>query len=255
MFFGCLVNAKANIMLKLLFQNDVMEFYCHPELEGLIPPPVPAYKKIPDWFRTLQPLVPEGSRRDPFGAKGFTAKKCMPLLDSMSLGFIIPLQAGVHIKTSKDCSIIEGTNPPGLKIIEYHSLDQVGGENAPGFPASPIKFLNYWVVKTKPGYSTLFTTPFNHTNPHFTCLTGLVDTDKYAKEVNFPAIWHTPDFDDYIPEGTPLVQVIPIKRSDISRKPKIRKMSDKEFKEIDTTRKLQDMRRSYYTNELRAPRK
>jgi hypothetical protein len=83
----------------------------------------------------------------------------------------------------------------------------------------------------------------------------LVDTDKYPKEVNFPAIWHTPNFDDYIPAGTPLVQVIPIRRSDASRKPRVRQMTKKEFSDIDKIRKKQDMRRSYYTDELREPRK
>lgn len=244
--------------LKMMFQTEVMEFYCHPDLEGIIPEPVPAYKKMPDWYRTLQPHIPETKEnpvRDMWGAKTQTAKKCMPMLDCMSHGYIIPLAVGVHIKTNDNCSEIIATCPPTLKGIDYHGLDQIGGSNGPGFPAPPIKFINYWVVKTKPGYSALFTTPFNHFNPHFTCLSGLVDTDKYPKEVNLPAIWHTPNFDDYIPAGTPLVQVIPVRRNEIPRKPSIRKMTKKEFKVIETTRKKQDLRRSYYTNELREPRK
>lgn len=240
-----------------LFKKDVIEFYCHPDLEGIIDKPVPAYKKMPEWYKNLPPLLPEGdnNNRDSFGARGFTAKKCMPLLDTMSLGYIIPLACDVHIRTNSDCSIIEPTNPASLRMIEFHSEGQVGGKSFPGFPAPPMKFLNYWIVKTAPGYSTLFTNPFNSFNNDFTCLTGLVDTDKYAKEVNFPAIWHTPNFDDIIPAGTPLVQVIPIKRSDITRKPTIRKMSTKEFKQIDKTTRLQDLNRSYYTNKLREPRK
>lgn len=244
------------MLFDTLFKKDVIEFYCHPDLEDIIAKPVPAYKKMPEWYKNLPPLLPEGDNdRDSFGARGFTAKKCMPLLDSMSLGYIIPLACDVHIRTNDDCSIIEATNPGSLKITEFHSPGQVGGKSFPGFPAPPLKFLNYWVVKTAPGYSTLFTNPINSFNNHFTCLTGLVDTDKYAKEVNFPAIWHTPNFDDLVPAGTPLVQVIPIKRSDVDRKPIVRKMSDKEFKEIDTTTRLQNLNRSYYTNQLREPRK
>jgi hypothetical protein len=244
--------------LKKMFQNEVMEFYCHPDLEGVLAEPIPAYKKMPDWYRTLQPHIPETKERpvrDVWGARSLTAKKCMPMLDCMSLGYIIPLAGGVHIKTNHDCSEIKATGPKSINSVEFHTLDQLGGRNAPGFPAQPIKFLNYWVIKTKPGYSALFTAPFNHFNPHFTCISGLVDTDKYPKEVNFPAIWHTPNFDDYIPAGTPLVQVIPIRRSDASRKPRVRQMTKKEFSDIDKIRKKQDMRRSYYTDELREPRK
>jgi len=244
--------------LKKLFGNKIIEFYCHPDLEGIIAEPVPSFKKMPEWYRKLPKLMSKEDEdsRDHTGAIGFTAKKCMPLIDCMSAGYIIPLAAGVHITSNSDSSIIVPTNPPSLRLIEFHNPNQVGGSAFPGFPAPPLKFLNYWVIKTAPGYSTLFMPPMNHFNNNFTCLSGLVDTDKYPKEVNFPAVWHANNFDDYIPAGTPLVQVIPIKRSESrDSKAPIRKMTDREFKDINKISKLQELRRSHYTDELREPRK
>ena len=90
---------------------------------------------------------------------------------------------------------------------------------------------------------------------HFTCLSGLVDTDKYPKEVNFPAIWHTPNFDDRLPAGTPLVLAVPIRRDAVPTKPVIREMTTKEFNHIERLRKQQDSRLHVYSKELRESRK
>jgi hypothetical protein len=79
----------------------------------------------------------------------------------------------------------------------------------------------------------------------------MVDTDKYPKEVNFPALWHETDADYHIPAGTPLVTVIPIKRNSFEKKPRVRSMSTKEFKEISVIQKRQNMRTHHYTYELR----
>jgi hypothetical protein len=90
---------------------------------------------------------------------------------------------------------------------------------------------------------------------HFTCLSGLVDTDTYPKEVNFPAIWHTPNADVLLPAGTPIIVAIPIKRDAVPSKPTIRNITDKEQHHINLLSKMQNTRRKVYTDELRAPRK
>jgi len=238
--------------LKLWFKNEVIEFYCHPDMEGVIPPPIQAGKVIPDWWKKLPHTY---NSRDSFGDQSMTAKKCMPLLDIMTLGYIIPLQGDVQVITSPDGSIIKATNPPTMKVAEFHNIEQVGGKkNAPGAPTDPIKFINHWVIKTAPGWSSMFIPPVNHMNPNFTCLGGMVDTDTYPKEVNFPAIWHTKNFDGKLKAGTPLVQVIPIKRNSFRKQPVVREMSKAEFAEIERIRKCQTSRSSYYSKELREPR-
>jgi len=84
------------------------------------------------------------------------------------------------------------------------------------------------------------------------CLGGLVDTDKYPKEVNFPAAWLVPDYDDSILAGTPLVTVIPIKRDSFNnKKAKVRKMTQKELKHISKIQTIQNTRSHHYTYELR----
>lgn len=236
---------------KLKFwDNPIIEFYCHPELEGIIPEPKAAVKHLPEWFKDLEPTY--GTVRDSFGNKTMSAKRCLPLLDGMSLGFTIPLCGDLHIRSNHNNSQIEVTNPPGIKVCEFHDADQVGGPNAakPNH-GNPLKFLNRWIIKTAPGWSTLFINPMNHFDQPFTCLSALVDTDKYPKEVNFPAVLNISDADIHIPAGTPLVTAIPIKRNSFEKKPYVRPMTKSEYKTVDRIQKIQNARSHYYTYELR----
>ena len=241
-------------MFKFFKKTPIIEFYCHPDLEGIIPEPKPASKYIAEWYKKIPAFIP--NTRDAFGANPMTAKKCIPMLDAMTLGYVMPLCADLGIITDKGCTQIHITNPPGLKVAESHRLDQIGGAKAPGAPADPIKFVNYWIIKTAPGWSTLFLPLINDIhNKDFTCLSALVDTDAYHKEINFPAIWHTKNFDAILPAGTPLVVAIPIKRNTFKKEPVVRTMTRKEFKRVDDIKKMQTTRLHVYTQELREPRK
>ena len=246
-----------------LWSNPVIEFYCREELEGIIPEPKPAVKNMPDWFKRLEPQFYHQSsseefahgRRNPVTGdkKTMTAKRCFPLIDAMSLGYTIPLQADVHIKSNHDNTVIQYSGYKGsFPIIESHSIGQIGGHNGiVKNTGTPLKFINHWIIKTAPGWSTLFISPINHFDSPFTCLGGMVDTDKYPKEVNFPAIWHHKNFDAPIPAGTPLVTAIPIKRDSYDKKPVVRKITKKEQKQVDKMQIIQTSRLNYYTNELR----
>jgi hypothetical protein len=229
--------------------NDIIKFYCIPELEDILIEPKPAIKCLPDWFKIIPPHLPDS--KDEFQAPAMTAKKCFPLIDAMSLGYTIVTSGDIRIEVNHDGSAITTHNPPQLICVEWHNVKQIGGQTAPGYPADPIKFINWWIVETAPGWSTLFIPPINHFNPLFTCLGGLVDTDKYPKEVNFPAIWHKTDYEATIPAGTPLVTAIPIKRNSFPKKPVISKITPSKHRHLEKMRRIQSVRSHYYTSELR----
>lgn len=233
------------------FKNDIIEFLCEPQDLDIIAHPTPASKHLPDWFKTIPGYLPSKDR-DNFGARGMTAKKCLPMIDGMNLGFVIPLAGDVNIRTHKDNSLIESSiNPHFGKLVEFHSVDQLGGSTSPTFPGPAIKFINRIVIKTAPGYSSLFVPCLNHFENRFTVLSALVDTDKYPKQVNFPAVWNIANFDDIIPKGTPLITVIPIKRADQPKKAKVRAMTKKEEAKVKEIHDNQQTQRHYYTRVLR----
>lgn len=235
------------------FKTPIIEFLCEPQDVGVLPLPVTANKMMPKWFKQITPLV---NSTDHFGGKAMSAKKCQPLIDAMTLGFIIPLWADMNVRTSKDGSLIDAQlEVPSGHVCQYHSNEQLGGpKNSPTGKAPAIKFINRWVIKTAPGWSTLFIPPINHMDERFTCLGGLVDTDKYPKQVNFPAVWHLPDFDGVIKAGTPLVTAIPIYRGSQPDKVLSRALSDEEQAEVDRIARCQGSRSGVYTHELREKR-
>ena len=77
-----------------------------------------------------------------------------------------------------------------------------------------LKFHQPWTIKTPPGYSCIFTTPFNNRRP-YKLIDGIVDTDTYPLFINCPFYW-TADLKEEVllKKGDPLVQVIPYKREE-----------------------------------------
>lgn len=194
--------------MKLFSRDPVITFSCAPELKGAIPDPIPASQATPKWFRKMS-LSMDNSL-------GSTVKRCVPFKDAMDMGYIIPLW--VDINVVNDGQVVsfsyhkEVINP----MFSDHNPRQI-----PNCPISkttygnqPMKFTNPWVIKTRPGWSCLFIQPINHFDNKLQIITGVVDTDKYLSKIHFPFVWMDREFNGLIPQGTPLVQVIPFKRTE-----------------------------------------
>ncbi len=241
------------------FSENIIEFYCDEELYDVIPKPEKASKNIPDWFRNLESTTEKYDKeirgditRDDFGNVNMTAKRCLPMLDAMSLGYTIPLVADVHIQSNRNNTQLKITCSPGFRSCSHHDAAQLGGRNNLGIShGDALKFENPWIIRTAPGWSCLFIPPLNHFDNSFTCLSGLVDTDVYPAEVNFPAVLNVYDADLHIRAGTPLVTVIPIKRNSSSKNAPIRKMNQEDLMRRHNIRRTQSMRTHYYTKTLR----
>lgn len=182
----------------------------HPKgLEGVFPSPVPAVKKVPDFFKAVRPQTtgnPESS----------TVKRCVPFLDALSAGFIIPMWADVYVVASGGELTIRFPEMYPLPSLGQHPTTQLPNHPLATKPYGDLllKWISPWVVETEAGVSCLFTSPLNHLETRFKVLDGVVDTDTYYKEVNFPFLWTGGDGEFFIPRGTPLVQVIPFRREE-----------------------------------------
>lgn len=243
-------------MINLFSKNNSgLEFYCEEALYNVIPEPLPSNKLIPEWFKKIKPF---SSERSADGSPSMTAKKCLPMLDAMSIGYIIRLPADLYVLTNHDLSIIKVNVKEGCNYysVANHDYSQIKSDSWPkNLKQNPLKFLNLWWIKTNPGWSCYFTSPINEIDAPFECLSGVVDTDSYDGLINFPAIWKEPNFDGWIPAGTPLVTVIPFKRNDLKLNAKIRKITKNELLNFNNLRKKQDGRHHVYTHELREDRK
>jgi len=175
-----------------------------------IPEPVPAVKKIPEWYKSIPRYTGKEKKPQADNSIDFTIKTCMPVLDAMTAGYLILSAADLYISKGEEGTFYQWANHD---LITFHGPNQVvgypksdsklNGEKAP-------KFNNPWLIQTPKNYSCLFISPLHHDLP-FTTLAGVVDTDTYFNPVNFPFL-PDPDFEGLIPRGTPIAQVIPFKR-------------------------------------------
>jgi len=72
-----------------------IEFLCAPEDLGVIAEPVPAREALPEWFKRLAPV---DKQRLSTTDNALTIKRCMPFLDALMTGWILPLAATVRIE-------------------------------------------------------------------------------------------------------------------------------------------------------------
>jgi hypothetical protein len=187
-------------------------FRCPPELEPMLPRPVPAVQGLPDWFKAL----PQKAFSDTAGDEMPTIKKCPPVIDAMTYGFLMPLACDLKVENGEfswDRDVPRGIAAYSRSPIDFHDGCQVAG--TPFFDEDRfiIKFNNFWTIELPPGYSLLVTHPINRDDLPFTTLTGLVDVDLYSLAfVHFPARWRDPDFKGTLVKGTPVAQCVPIRR-------------------------------------------
>lgn len=185
--------------------SPLIEF--HAKGHERFPVPYPAARNIPDWYKKLAVEV-DG----PAGESNRTIKRCVPFLDAMSCGYIIPLTGDITFTTDPVGNLsfeVEAT----ANLIETHGPVQYAG--TPFAAALIVKFINLWLIKTPPGYSTLLVQPMNRFAIPFMMLSGLVDTDYYYREIHFPAICQLPRNSKYVMKrGTPLMQAIPFPRQE-----------------------------------------
>ena len=169
--------------------------------------PQAASKFIPDWYSKMESYI--GGAKKPSGDANSTAtvKRCMPVFDAITAGYIIVSPADVYVSIKDGQQYFEWSS---FGLISFHPIEQAPEHPSRNSHAYP-KWINHWAIKTPKGYSTLFVQPF-HRESVFTILPGIVDTDEYCAPVNFPMVINDPQFEGLIPKGTPIAQVIPFKR-------------------------------------------
>jgi hypothetical protein len=210
-----------------MFDKEI-EFSAHEDYFALKEDyPIPAKLNIPEWYKNLDHIV-----------SNKTIKGCMPFLDTLTSGYLLKMPQDFYVRhnvdsknkneeTVKDSFQTYGLHTQAQWInakqinlnsgLDCHPIKQLEGsplldknKNLPIY-----KILNPWKIKTPKGYSCLFVSPLNNSDDRFSIVSGIVDTDSYINEVNFPIIINGdkyPVLETIIKKGTPYVQIIPFKR-------------------------------------------
>jgi len=193
------------------FNNKTIEF---------APSPYPASKNIPDWYKKQPGNVPEKEQFSMMnGASTSTIKRCMPIFDIMTAGYIIPIPCDIYIDATNPEKITWSV-PLGVKIfgsdmVSHHSREQYSHYpiNTDKYHKDLFRIMPFWSVKTEEGYSSLFINPIHKDEVPFWTFGGLIDTDKFITDGHISMLIEK-DFKGVIKQGTPFVQVIPFKREE-----------------------------------------
>lgn len=178
--------------------------------------PKPASQFIPIWYKDMSSYIGDEKKPSGTGQTTATIKRCMPVFDSITHGYIITTYCDIWVSQKEEVQedgtllIIPYYEWPSFNAIEFHPVIQAPKHpmgNGMPYP----KLINPWAIKTPLGYSTLFIPPVHRENV-FSVLPGVVDTDTYTASVNFPMVLTEKNFEGLVPAGTPIVQVVPFKR-------------------------------------------
>lgn len=211
----------ADKLIKFIADRQVLEEFW----------PAPIGKNMPDWWKDMPSYggyngaEPEEKKLDASATYNSTIKRCVPVLDSLSLGYVLRTDKDIFVKISPKADFDNPDEPTKLefswrhwdgdtKAVEGHQFGQAKHHPmAKLFPGRDVfKMINPWHIITPPGYSTLFIPPMNNPNGYFEVLPGVVDTDTYTNCVNFPFVMDAKEIETIIPAGTPICQVFPFKR-------------------------------------------
>lgn len=172
--------------------------------------PVPAKDILPEWYKKTESYMGGEKKIDISDSSKSTAtvKRCMPLFDALTAGYIIPTPFDIEVKIEEGKSIYYSE-----WLVEFHTINQ-----APLYPHQTNKryfpkFINPWIIQTPKGTSCFFTSPIHRELP-FKILEGIVDTDSYFVPINFPFVLTNDNFEGVIPAGTPMAHIIPFVRND-----------------------------------------
>ncbi len=174
----------------------------------------PISKHRPEWYKKM-PAFSDGQKKLSFYGeynKNITLKHCMPFLDTLNTGYAITLMQDVLVGNKTSEFQVVWQNPP-------IPLENRPASAAPGLPVpaghSPVHFVwkFYGNIKLPQGYSMMLTHPLNRFDLPFTTLSAVIDADSIFFSGNIP-FFLKEGFEGIIPAGTPIAQIIPLKREE-----------------------------------------
>jgi hypothetical protein len=174
------------------------------------PKPIPASSVLPNWWKDMPHHTNNEKLNVEHGSYNKTAKKCVPILDALRVGYIFPLWASVQIKQENELAritwLVKGQDVFTLQLPNPEIPAPTGYSDKQMF-----RYLNTWIPRTPKGYSCLITNPTGHNNLPFSVTPAIVDTDKSVFQFQ-PTVWVKKGFEGVVEKNTPVFQIIPFKR-------------------------------------------
>jgi len=196
--------------------------------ETLIPMPRPASEYSPAWYSDMGAFLNKKARIGPdddesyFGSADLTVKMCVPFRDGMFAGYIQEAWQDIYLDLSDN-------NPENFKYIlptksprMMNHRDTTSMPIGNNFYQTEFVFHPPWTPEVPKGWSVLYTQPINRVDLVTWFPSAIVDNDTFTHshdESNIPFYIKKDFVQGVIPKGTPLYQMIPIRREAWSSHP------------------------------------
>ena len=168
-----------------------------PEIGNSVECPIPSKNFIPEWYKNINPKN---------SISGI--KRCMPFFDSLTSGYIQATWGNIFVESENDK--IAFYSDSSVPLFSSRETDVKTKEE---FYNIEFTWQRPWSAFLPEGYSILITHPLNRMDLPFYTMSGIVDADKaiHTSVGNIPFFIKN-GFIGIIPKGTPMFQIIPIKR-------------------------------------------
>lgn len=188
--------------------------------EAKLFPPIPSKFKLPEWYKKMPIINDRYNTIDNFykeneASSPFTVKKCMPVFDYLTSGYLMSYISDVYIDPLKT---EDNINNFIWKTPSSHTNVITGEHNYGQCPVSIngskyhyIKLGLPWRIKTPPGYSSFIYQPYYQFQNKLNLFPAIVDTDSLDVSFNIPGYINSKEPFN-IKAGDPLVVIFPFKR-------------------------------------------
>lgn len=167
--------------------------------------------KVPDWYKKTEKTYGGPLH---FAKQNKTFKYCFPFLDALSSGYMLETVVDLQVIIEDgQQQFFWGSSPTeGLKVVGVRDPGSTGMMPTPEWCNETHFYWSTFYNLTCPkGYSLLFTHPLNRYDLPFITLSGIVDAEEGLHPGKMP-FFIRKDFEGLIEAGTPIAQIIPIKR-------------------------------------------
>lgn len=183
-----------------------------------IPVVRPSKNYIPDWYAKTPMFLGQKMEFTKWGMNP-ALRACVPFMDAFLTGYTVELWTDLIVEQGVHGSIIRWpgqsaeVGPDMWEPLAVRGPEVTHPMPAPnGYENRHYAWHNPHLIKTPPGYSILVTQPLNQYDTPFFTMSAVIDCDKDLLSSGRIPFYVKEGFEGLVPKGTPLYQIIPIKR-------------------------------------------
>lgn len=181
------------------------------ETTHIVPQPKPASAYLPEWYRKKSAFDGGKMKVENSVITNRSVKLCVPYADAMTAGYIQETWCDLYIDSDDGEHITKIETSRGPELVSHR--DKVNVRIPNYVYKTEMVWKQPWQPIMPKGWSMLYTHPLNRIELPFVSMSGVIDADEFyhGPNGNYP-FFIQKGFRGVIPAGTPMFQMIPIKR-------------------------------------------